>query len=337
VLHGRPSPHLEADRPHDGQGRGRVKARNGRAVDPRPPRPRPAPVAPRSVAGPLSRPCERRPRRTGTALSACRTGRVELAVTGAALRVRRVLEGTSWGPGQARRRAPVPMERLGHGGLSLRAAISSAVGQRPRGALPGEAGSHKRPPRLPCHGTDAMLALAVHWREGLGPRREVLAGRGPPQGAVPPRAAQDADRIRGAQRPGQPTNGREPLPPWAVMASTLRPPPALPSLWRVDQPHLAPPALQSRPAGAPRDSRRRPGDRRETPLGQPVGQGGSGDGVRPTAAHRLRIVTRGNRHIMGFGPHVNARGVEIDGRKVRGESRLRASQLWLPLRHDDLH
>jgi hypothetical protein len=27
----------------------------------------------------------------------------------------------------------------------------------------------------------------------------------------------------------------------------------------------------------------------------------------------LRIVTRGNRHIMGFGPHVDARRMQVDG------------------------
>ena len=48
-------------------------------------------------------------------------------------------------------------------------------------------------------------------------------------------------------------------------------------------------------------------------------------------------VTGGDRHIMGFGPHVSARGVEIGSRELGGESRLRAYQLWLPLSHDDLH
>jgi hypothetical protein len=89
---------------------------------------------------------------------------------------------------------------------------------------------------------------------------------------------------------------------------------------RVDQQHLDPLALQSLKEGDPIDSRRLQGDRGDTIPGQPVGQAGSVDGVSPKAAHRWRIVTRGNRHIMGFGPHVKARGVEIDGRELGGRA-----------------
>ena len=235
--------------------------------------------------------------------------RFDLAVTGADLLVRHVIEGYGWGQGQERRLAPVPLERLGHGGLIVLAAIMPEGGPRHRVALPGEAGPKNRHPRLPCQSADDMLERDVHWREGLVHLLDGLAGRGPQQGALPPIAAQDAYLIRGAKGAGQQTEGLEPLPPLAVMDITCGPPPDLPYLWRVDQQPLEPPALQSLKAGEPIDSCRFQGDRGDTTPGQPVGQGGSVDGVRPKVAHRLRIVTRGHRHIMGFGPHVDARGV----------------------------
>jgi hypothetical protein len=66
----------------------------------------------------------------------------------------------------------------------------------------------------------------------------------------------------------------EPLPPLAVMDLTFGPPPDLPYLLRVDQPHLEPPTRQSLKEGDPRDSRRFQGDRGDPTQGQPVGQGG---------------------------------------------------------------
>jgi hypothetical protein len=166
---------------------------------------------------------------------------------------------------------------------------------------------------------------------------EVLAGIGQHHGARPQIAAPYAYRIRGAKCAGQQTKGMAPLPPLAGVDITVGPPPDLPYLWRVDPQHLEPPARQSLNEGDPRDPRRFQGDGGDTTPGQPVGHGCSVDRVRPKAAHRLRIVTRGHRPIMRFGPHVDARGVSIDGSELGWESRLRASQRWLPLSHDDRH
>jgi hypothetical protein len=249
----------------------------------------------------------------GTALGECLKGRVDLAVPRADLLVIHVIEGYGLGQGQEMLLAPVPMERLGNGGLIVLAAIMTEVGPWRGVALPGEDGPNDRHPGLTRQIADDMLARDVHLREGLLPMLDMLAGRGQQHGALPQRAAQYADLIRGAKGAGQQANGLEPLPPLAGVGITCGPPLDLLYRLRIDQQHLEATALQPLKEGDPIDPGRFQGDGGDTPEGQPVGRGGSVDCVRAKAAHRLRIVTRGNRHIMGFGPHVDARRMQVDG------------------------
>jgi hypothetical protein len=95
----------------------------------------------------------------GTALGECLKGRVDLAVPHADLLVIHVIEGYGLGQGQEMLLAPVPMERLGHGGRIVLAAIMTEVGPWRGGALPGEDGPNDRYPGLTRQIADDMLRV----------------------------------------------------------------------------------------------------------------------------------------------------------------------------------
>jgi len=205
-----------------------------------------------------------------------------------------------------------------------------------RGTFPGPNGPHARQPGLPRHVADPVLPLEGHRRQGLVPRLEGLAGRGQPQGPRPPRAAPHAPLRRRAERAGQPANGREPLPPRAGVDLALGPPLALLHRWRIAQQPLKAPRRQELTQRDPRDPGRFQGHGRDAARRQPVGQRLSVNRVRAKAAHRRGLVTGGYRHIMGFGPSVDARRVPGDGGQLGGESRRGARRLRLAGSHGRL-
>ena len=125
----------------------------------------------------------------------------------------------------------------------------------------------------------------------------------------------------------------EPLPPLAVVDSALGPPVDLLHLVRIDQEHLEATGLQELNQRDPVDPGRFQGNSRDPARGQPVGQGLSVDRVRTKAAHRLGIVTQGNRHVVRFRPHVAPRRMQVDGGSWGWEGGLRARLLRLASSH----
>jgi hypothetical protein len=156
----------------------------------------------------------------------------------------------------------------------------------------------------------------------------VRAGISPHHGPRPQRALEHPHLVWGAARASQQAQGMEPWPPLTGVAIALGPPRALLHLWRSDQQPRKVPGLQERKEGAPIAPSRCQRHGRDPTRRPPVGHALSGNRVRATAAHRLRSVTGGNRHLRRVGPHVDARRGQGDGGPLRGESRLSA-RMWL--------
>jgi len=336
VLHGRPPTHVQPDLADERQRRGLVHPCHRGEVTPRDPMPGAAHVTMGAVAWPLSRPHHWPRRFTVMVLGERPQGRVDLAVTRADLLVLHILEGPSLGHGQKGLFTPLPVERLGTGGRSVLAAILTEARPRHRVTCPGEHGPNNRHPGLPRHVADHRLAREVHRRQGLWPMLDVLTRIAQPHGPLPQITAPHPDVVGGAARAGQSTKGMEPLPPLAVVDIARGPPVDLLHLWRIDQEHLAATGLQELNQRDPVDPGRFQGDGRDPARGQPVGQGLSVDRGRTTAAPRLGIVTRGNRHVVRFRPHVDPRRMQVDGGSWGWAGGLRARMLRLASGHGGL-
>ena len=337
VLHGWPATPIPAHRAEDAQGRRRVKALDLAQGHPGEPMQGVSDGAGWLVAARLP---GARCRGQRVALRPVCTGLesgCDLAVALRALLMIHLREGHGLGQRAQMLLAPMALSSPGHGGLVVLTPGVTAWGERPRIALPCEDRTEDRPARHPGDVPADVRQLAVHLRERLWPLRTGLARLGQEHGALAEVAAEHADRVRGPERPRQEAKGREALDPLAVMPVTCGPALAVLAVLRVAQAHLAATCLKQLTEGDPRDPSGFHGDRGARPRDQPSRQGfavGRGGG---TAAHRLGSITGGDRHIMGFGPDIDAGGMAVGGRPWRRPCGLGTGLFLLAWGHGPLH
>ena len=230
-----------------------------------------------------------------------------------------VLEGHGWGQRAQRRLSPMALQSTGDGGLVVLTPVGTAWGQLHRIARTGEARTEHGQARHPGAVADDRRHLTVHRRARLVPRLDGLAGRGEEPGALAEGAAEPAELVRGPERTGQQPPGMAALAPLAVLHVTCGPALDVLAVLRVDHEPREATGLAPRKEGEPRDPRGCHGDRGERPRDHPGRQGVESGRVGGKAAHRLGIITGRDRHILGFGPDVNARGVEVGSSPRRRE------------------
>jgi len=101
------------------------------------------------------------------------------------------------------------------------------------------------------------------------------------------------------------------------MPVTCGPALALLDRLRSDQEDLEATRLEQRKERDPRDPGRCAGDCRDRTRASPGGDSFQVGGTGAEAAHRLGIITRRDRHKVGFGPDINASGMHVGSCQLR--------------------
>jgi len=109
----------------------------------------------------------------------------------------------------------------------------------------------------------------------------------------------------------------EALDPWAVMHVTFGPALDLLHVLRIDEEDREATRLQERKERDPIDPGRCEGDCRDRTRDQPGGESFQVGGKGAEAAHRLGIITGRDRHKVGFGPDINASGMQVGSCQLR--------------------
>ena len=150
-------------------------------------------------------------------------------------------------------------------------------------------------------------------------------------------APQGQHRVGRAERRLEQAVRVQPLDPLGVEHVGLGSSTAVGQLARLDQVDLEATRLEQLKERNPIDPRGFHGYRGDVALGQPVRQGSEVGSIGGKAAYRLGIVTGGHCHIMGFGPDVDTRGVEVGGGQLWWECGLGAALFRLAWGHGHLH